>query len=172
MTNKEGRWIFVSALDIGNIGKLKSAPTCDNRRVPNLLEVVERAIQANVNLLSFRIDRSGWSDGILANQCIENISCAYSQSRESRIRELDKDAFRPLPNNVNLLYTGDLKNPLPQDFCFTSKLARRKAWSLDRVQCELTSTMRTSSGSVLGSSSRFWLQPARLTTRPVMNRAA
>ncbi len=77
MTNKEGCGIFVSALYIGNIRELEGAPAGDNRRVPNLLEIVERSIQANVNLLSFRIDRSGWSDRILANQRVENISCAY-----------------------------------------------------------------------------------------------
>ena len=136
MTNKEGCGILVSALYIGNIRELESAPGGDNRRVPNLLEIVERAIEANVNLLSFRIDRSGWSDRILANQRVENISCGYSQRGESWVRELDKNAFRPFSYDVNLLYTGDLKNPLPKCFCFARKLARRKAWSLDRVECE------------------------------------
>ena len=136
MTNKKGCGIFVSALYIGNIRELESAPGCHDWRVPNLLKIVERAIQANVNLLSFRIDRSRWGDRILANQRIENISCAYSQRSQPCVRELDKDTFRPFSNDVNLLYTGNLKNPLPKSFCFTRKLARRKAWSLDRVECE------------------------------------
>src|SRR6266536_1160930 len=76
MTNKKGCGIFVSALYIGNIRKLYGPPGRHNGRIPNLLKIIERAIQANVNLLSFRIDRPRWGYCILANQRIEDISCA------------------------------------------------------------------------------------------------
>jgi hypothetical protein len=44
MTNKEGCGIFVSALHIGDVGELESAPAGDDWRVPNLLEIIERAV--------------------------------------------------------------------------------------------------------------------------------
>src|SRR6266516_4707419 len=78
MADKKSCRIFVSALHIGNIRQLQGAPAGHDRRVPNLLKIIERAIQANVNLLSMRIDRSRWGDGILADQGLEDISCAHS----------------------------------------------------------------------------------------------
>src|SRR5947207_13451286 len=58
MADKKSCGIFVSTLHIGNIRQLEGAPARDDRRIPNLLKIIERAIQANVNLLSTCINRS------------------------------------------------------------------------------------------------------------------
>lgn len=121
---------------VSQILRLQRAAACDDCRIPNLIEIIERAIQANVHLLRFRIDRSRWRYRILANQCIADISCADSQRSEPLVGELDKNPFWPLSNDVDLLHSRHLKNPLPKRLCFTRKLPRRKAWSLDRVERE------------------------------------
>src|SRR5206468_10872577 len=95
----------------GNVRQLQSASARNDGRIPNLLKIIERAIQANVNLLGFRIDRSRRSYGILTNQRIEDISCAHSQSSQPFVGELNKNTFWPLSNNVNFLHPGHMKHP-------------------------------------------------------------
>src|SRR6266566_4464200 len=100
------------------------------------MKIIERAIQANVDLLSIRIDRSRWGYGILANQRVEDISCAHSQGRQPFVRELNKNTLWPFSNDVHLFHARHMEHPLPKSFCFTRNLARRQVWSLDRVERE------------------------------------
>jgi len=79
MAYKERRWILVSALYISNIGELQRAPCRNDWSIANLLKIIERAIQPDVNLLSLRVDGTGWRYRVLPDKGSKDVAGVDAQ---------------------------------------------------------------------------------------------
>ena len=65
VADQKGRGIFVSATNLGDVSKTQGLAVGDDRNVSDLVEVIERAVDANLHLRSVRFDRSSGSEQVL-----------------------------------------------------------------------------------------------------------
>ena len=135
IAHHEGGRIFVAALHRGDVGQLQRAPLRHDGRVADLLQLVERAVEADEDLrpAASRPSRPGvkafWPFSAA------NTSCApHAQGRQALMRKLDEDAFGLLADDIDLLHARHVQQPLAQGFRLAHQQALRLALGLQRIQ--------------------------------------
>jgi hypothetical protein len=78
-----------------------------NGRISNLLQVIERAVEPNVNLLVTGIDRASGRHGILPHESLKDVARSDTQSGNPFVRELDEDSLGTFAEDV---YFFDSRN--------------------------------------------------------------
>ena len=136
VTDQEGRRVFVTTFDLGDIRKSERTTAGGDRRIADLLQIIVGAIEAYEHLRPVRIDRAGGSHGVLTLERVKNVSRTDTEIRQPGIGEVDEDALRALALDVDLLDARYVKKALPECLGFTGELSRRHAVSLERVDGE------------------------------------
>src|SRR5260370_167228 len=114
-----------AASQSGDLLQSNASPPSRDRRVSNLLQVIERAIKTDKHLLVAGIDRAGWCYDILAYKSIENVTSTDSQGSDAVIGKLNKDTFSTLTEDVDLFYSGNVQQILAQTLCLPGEQAKR-----------------------------------------------
>src|SRR6185312_15807393 len=104
VADQESRRIFVTPLHLGDIRQLERPPMSNNRCVANLLQLVEGAVQANEDLWSLSVDRTGRGEKILAVECREDVLWRNAERRQAIMGKGHEGTFGPFADQVDLLY--------------------------------------------------------------------
>ena len=132
--DQECRRILIAALHIGDVGELEDSAARGDRRVPDFLQVVISAVQADEHLRPIGVDRSCGSHCILPCERVEDVARADAEGGKPRIREFDEDALGALPEDIDLLDAGDVQQALAERFGLACKQARRQAMRFERIK--------------------------------------
>ena len=136
VADQECRRIFVTALDVGDVRQLQRAALHDDRRVADLLQVVEGAVEANEHFRAFGLHRAGRRQRVLAIERGEHVLRADAERCQPVMRELDVDALGLLADDVDLLHPRHVEQPLAQRLCIAHEQPLRfaPAPSVQRAQ--------------------------------------
>ncbi|RMU85345.1 hypothetical protein ALP22_05585 [Pseudomonas coronafaciens pv. porri] len=134
VANHERCRIFVATLDRGNVRQLERAALCNNRRVADLLQLIERTVKPNENLRPSGFDRPCCSQRILVMQRSEYLLRADTQCCQPFVRELDINSLWLLADDIDLLHARHMQQALAHGFGFTHEHALRFALGLEREQ--------------------------------------
>ncbi len=74
--------VFIATFDRGNVRQLQRAALRYNRRIADLLQFVERAVQTDEYLRPFRLYRAGCRQGILAVERGKHLLRTHAQRRQ------------------------------------------------------------------------------------------
>ncbi len=132
----EGGGVLIAALDGCHVRKLQRPSLRDDRGLPDLVQVVECAIDAKQDLRPLRLDGSGGRQDVLAAERGEDVLRRDAKRGQAVVREGHEDAFWLLADDVDLLHARDMQQLLAQPLCVAHQHALRLALGLEGVQRE------------------------------------
>src|SRR5260370_29270385 len=93
VVNDERCRVFVPSADSRDVGQFQRPAVRLDRRSPYLLQVVECAVQTDVDALIFGVDRTSGGDRVLPDQRHKNVFRFNTESCDTLVREIDENAF-------------------------------------------------------------------------------
>ncbi|RMS14235.1 hypothetical protein ALP75_205322 [Pseudomonas syringae pv. actinidiae] len=112
VANHERCRVFVTAFDRGNVRQLQRAALSHNRRVADLLQLIESAVEPNEHLRPAGFDRACRGKRILIIQRSKYLLRADTQRCQSLVGELDVDALGLLAHDIDLLHARHMQQAL------------------------------------------------------------
>src|SRR3546814_14427613 len=100
MAHEEGCGILIAARDLGHVRQFEGAPLGDDRRLADLGDFVESAVEAHLDLRPLALDRSGRGQQILVVERGEYLAWRNAQGRKALLREVDEDALWSLADEI------------------------------------------------------------------------
>ncbi len=125
IADQEGGGIFIPPLNRGDIGELQRSAPGNYRRVADLLQAVERPVEADKDLPAAGLDSPGRGQHILIVQRGKNRLRREPQSGETVMRKREKNALRLFAENIHFFHPGNMQQLLAQGFGVTHQLPGR-----------------------------------------------
>ena len=101
-------------------------PLRGDRRIADLLQIVDGAVQPDEDLRALGFDRAGGRHGVAAVER-GDVSRGHAQRCEAVVGELDEDPFRLLADDVHLLDARHVQQALAQGFRIADEAPMRLA---------------------------------------------
>ena len=133
VADNEGLRVFIASLDRGDVRQLQGSALRHDRRVADLLQFVECAVQADENFRPLRFHGARRRQRVLGVERGEYLLRADAQRCQSLMRELHIDPLGLFADDIDLLDTWHVQQPLAQPFRIAHQQALRFALRLERV---------------------------------------
>ncbi len=119
------RGIDVAAMHLGDVADLQRTPAGIDRDILDRIDIVDPAIDAEIDARALGFDEAGRRDVVLAAQGVEQILGGDAECRQPLIGDLDKNLLRLLAQDIDLEHAGDAQQLLTNVFGLQDELAMR-----------------------------------------------
>ncbi len=125
IADQEGSRIFIPPLNRSDIGEFQRSAPGNNRRVADLLQAVERPVEADKDLPATGLNGPGGGQHILIVQRGKNRLRREPQGSETVMRKGEINALLLFAENIHFFHPRYMQQLLAQGFSVTHQLPRR-----------------------------------------------